>query len=161
MVGQLPAVEMLVDAEGVSNVSYHGVIFEHSTWMRPSSPWGFVDVQAGWTLACAVGDPCSEGSGEGEGEQSETPAALSFRASTGVSISSCTFRHLGQNGVSFSHGSHSNSVEGSTFTDLSASAVAVGTRDNPTNKTNNTALQVICADFCVILYETPLADLDS
>ena len=92
VVGQLPVVEMLVDAEGVSDVSYHGVTFEHATWMRPSTGWGFVDVQAGWTLACAVGDPCSGGSGEGQGEQSETPSALSFRSSSGVNISSCTFR---------------------------------------------------------------------
>ena len=38
VVGQLPTIEALVDAEGVTDVSYHGITFEHSTWMRPSTP---------------------------------------------------------------------------------------------------------------------------
>jgi hypothetical protein len=44
--------------------------------------------------------------------------------------------HLGSNAVAFSHGSHGNTVSYSQFRDISASAVAIGTRDNPTNKTD-------------------------
>jgi hypothetical protein len=47
-------------------------------------------------------------------------------------------RHLGSNGLSFSLGSHGNTVSHSLFRDISASAVAIGTRDNPTNKTAST-----------------------
>jgi hypothetical protein len=38
--------------------------------------------------------------------------------------------------VGFSHGSHGNTVSHCQFRDISASAVAIGTRDDPTNKTD-------------------------
>jgi hypothetical protein len=41
---------------------------------------------------------------------------------------------MGANALSFSGGSQSNTVRHSTFTDISASAVAIGTRGNPTTR---------------------------
>jgi hypothetical protein len=45
-VGVLPTSEVLVEASGVHGITYRNIVFEHTTWMRPSSPLGFVDVQA-------------------------------------------------------------------------------------------------------------------
>ena len=124
-VGQLPMVETLVEATAVTGVSYEGVGFEHATWMGPSSNLGFVDVQAGFCLTCPRG---TESGGGTAACHRETPAALQFHQVTNVSFTGCHFAHLGSNGISFSKGSHGNSVSRCHFSDISASAVAIGER---------------------------------
>ena len=133
-VGHLPVVESLIIATGVSAVTYSNITFEHATWLHPNTR-GFVDIQGGYTINCEVSDPCGNGGAGGPGQAFETPAALQFQQSNHVSFVGCTFQHLGSNGVGFTRGSHNNSVSRCTFVDISASAVAIGTRDNPTNKT--------------------------
>jgi hypothetical protein len=140
--GQLPMVEQLVQGAGAHDLSFENLAFQHATWMAPSADgYGFVDVQGGYTLHCKEGDSCSKGSGEGPGEARETPAALQFTAAKNITISKCSFAHIGSNAVAFSHGSHENTVRHCHFHDISASAVAIGTRDNPTNKTKDPSLQ--------------------
>ena len=118
---------------GVRGLSFTNVVFEHVTWLGPSTPIGFVDVQAGFCLACAVGEEenCLPDPGDSPEHPPppslkfrETPAALAFHGSKGVRFDSCTFQHLGANGVSFSGGSQNNTVTRCTFVDLSASAVS-------------------------------------
>lgn len=93
VVGELPAVEQLVVGTNVTSLSHHNLEFAYSTWLGPSGKYGFVDVQAGFTLRCEVGDPCSQGSGEGgPREHHETPAALQFRHAKNVTFSNCSFR---------------------------------------------------------------------
>ena len=66
-VGQLPILETLVNATGVSDVSHDGVAFELATWMGPSrGGLGFVDVQGGFESEIRVRltqDPSSRGRG--------------------------------------------------------------------------------------------------
>ena len=124
-VGQLPMVETLVEATAVTGVTYEGVGFEHATWMGPSTNLGFVDVQAGFCLTCPRG---TESGGGTAACHRETPAALQFHQVSKVSFTGCRFAHLGSNGISFSKGSHGNSVSRCHFSDISASAVAIGAR---------------------------------
>ena len=91
-VGELPTMEQLVVGTKVEGVSYQNIQFQHSTWMGASGPYGFVDVQAGFTLHCKEGDTCSGGTGQGAGEHRDTPASLRFRGSKNVSFSDCGFR---------------------------------------------------------------------
>lgn len=149
--GVLPSVEVLVNATGVHNASFTNIVFEYATWMRPSSSIGFVDIQAGFCLACPVGKEsgCAQDPGDGRGVSpataalifEETPAAVAFHAAREITIDGCRFQHLGSNGLSFSSdlsglGSQNNTVRHSTFADISASAVAIGTRGNPTNRSS-------------------------
>ena len=94
VVGELPTVENLVVANDVDGVSYHNVEFQHSTWMGASGPYGFVDIQGGYTLHCNEGDPCGSGSAGGPGEARETPASLQFRGAKNVTITDCSFRYV-------------------------------------------------------------------
>jgi hypothetical protein len=128
-VGHLPLLDHLISSNASSKLSFDGVTFEHTTWMRPSTT-GFVEVQAGYTMDCAKNEPCSSYTAC-ECTGGETPAALRFVAATGVTIKSCSFQHMGSVGVSFSGGSIGNMVSRCHFTDLSASAVVIGTRENP------------------------------
>ena len=94
VVGELPTVEHLVVGSNVEGVNYHSVEFQHSTWMGASEPFGFVDVQAGYTLHCKEGDPCGSGGGGGAGEARETPASLQFRGAKNVTFTDCGFRYV-------------------------------------------------------------------
>ena len=51
-VGELPIVEALVNASGVAGVTYTDLVFQHATWMRPSTPIGFVVRQNPRALCC-------------------------------------------------------------------------------------------------------------
>ena len=62
------------------------------------------------------------------------PAALTFVGARNISIDGCTFRHHGANGIAFRGGSHNNIVRRSIFTQLSASAVEIGTRGGANGK---------------------------
>ena len=51
-VGTLPVVDQLVVGDGVHGLVFQNIAFQHATWMGASGPYGFVDVQGGWTLHC-------------------------------------------------------------------------------------------------------------
>jgi hypothetical protein len=106
-VAHLPVTDHLIAAQDAVDVSFEGVTFEHTTWMRPSTGEGFVEVQSGYCTVCrncsCGGAPCLAANCTCAG--AETPAALRFSRSSGVRFSRCTFRHLGSNGVSFTNGS--------------------------------------------------------
>ena len=130
-VGVLPMTEMLIEAKGVRGIKYSNIFFEHTTWMRPSTSLGFVDVQSGYCLTCPNEeiDHCLNCALSKHHEA--TPAALRFFGSSNVTFTDCTFRHLGSNALSFTLGSQGNLVDRSEFYDLSASAIAIGNRTNP------------------------------
>eukprot|EP01052_Picozoa_sp_SAG31_P040079 SAG31_NODE_5715_length_2366_cov_1.956771_1_plen_634_part_00 len=150
VVGVVPTLETLVNGTDVVGVSFTNLIFEYATWMRPSTAVGFVDVQAGYCLACAVGEEqgCLQDPGDSPEHPPtaalkfyETPAAVTFAGSHNITIDGCTFRHLGSNGVGFIDASQNNTVRHSMFTDISASAVVIGTRGDPTLRQADPALQ--------------------
>ena len=132
-VAHLPTVEHLIDGESVAELSFSGITFEHTTWMRPSTGDGFVEIQSGFCnicRSCSCGNaPCREANCSCTGR--ETPAAVRFSRARGVRFNDCRFQHIGSNGVSFRNGSVDNIVLNSRFEDISASAVAIGTRSNP------------------------------
>ncbi len=132
-IAHLPIVEHLIEARDVVDMKFEDVTFEYTTWMRPSTGKGFVEVQSGFCTACrncSCGNaPCHASNCTCAGI--ETPAALRFSHARGIRLSSCVFQHMGSNGVSFTNGSVGNSVLHSEFEDISASAVAIGARSNP------------------------------
>jgi len=68
---------------------------------------------------------------------SGTPAALTFVAARNVTLFKNTFRHMGANAVAFRAGSHGNTVSRCEFTQLSASAVEIGTRGGSAAASND------------------------
>ena len=135
----LPVVESLLQVDGARDLSFSGITFEHTTWMRPSSPVGFVETQAGDCLVCTAPIPAhkSPGSPTRCVNHSGTPAALTFVAARNVTLFKNTFRHMGANAVAFRAGSHGNTVSRCEFTQLSASAVEIGTRGGSAAASND------------------------
>ena len=97
--GVLPTLETLINSTGVEGASYSNLVFEYATWMRPSTAVGFVDVQAGYCLACDVGEEkgCLQDPGDSPEHPPtaaltfyETPAAVTFQRSHNITIDGCT-----------------------------------------------------------------------
>lgn len=129
-----PVHETLVDIEGtldrfVSHITFKGITFEHTTWMRPSES-GQVSLQAGQYLLDAYSDP-------------NTPAgnvAYVGRPSSGISVKNarninfedCLFQHMASTAVDFVSGTKQVKVEGCAFNDIGGTAVQAGFFGNET-----------------------------
>lgn len=121
----LPVLETLLHGAGtlaapLRHVRFEGLTFAHATWLAPSGPQGYVEMQAGIRLV-----------GGGTWASQKTPAAVRFEAADHVTISGCTFTHLGAGGLSFELGAHDNLVVGNRFDDLSAGAIQLGDVTEP------------------------------
>jgi hypothetical protein len=116
---ELPVLEALVVGTGtpaapLHDVAFEGVTFAHATWLAPSSPDGYISLQASITNR---GNPAAE----------QKPLAnVTMHATEGVRFSSCTFEHLGGAGLAFEVAARSNLVDLCRFEDISASAVMIG-----------------------------------
>jgi hypothetical protein len=117
----MPIVETLVTSTSSADLTLSNIRFEHATWARPSSELGYAEQQSGGL----VSEPAYNGECDGSTWE-PMESNLMFHGANGVKIDSCEFTHLGAGGVSFVDGSSSNSVTRNTFTDISGTAVQVG-----------------------------------
>ena len=133
---EMPAVEKLIDANGVHDVAFRGLRFSYATWLTPSSPEGFSEIQAGYTITgktgyatqglCqfVAGGTCPYASWTRE------PGNVSVTGQR-VEFSDDAFTHLGAAGLEFGTGTKDSVVRGSVFTDISGNGIEVGGVDQP------------------------------
>jgi hypothetical protein len=148
----LPTMTSLVRISGtlanpVSNITMRGMVFEHTTWLTPSTSVGYANQQSGTFLPTAFQQPsdfftsCSnlgcrafEGT---RGSWAQVPAAVQVSAATNITFADNTFRHLGQVGLGIGNDADANqsgiglgasavTVTHNTFTDLSGAGIVVG-----------------------------------
>ena len=111
---------------GAALKSITNVGFEYQTWLEPSSPGGFVDLNFGFFFVTPTAvDANVPNSVHG------IPAVLTLTGARGVTVSNCSFRHLGLSGVVADGGSQTIAVTTSTFEDLSGSAIILGNVSDP------------------------------
>jgi hypothetical protein len=147
----LPTMTSLVHVSGtlanpVTNVTMRGMVFEHTTWLSPSTSIGYADQQSGTFIAHAVQQPsdfltsCQSGCQLFEGARNgwwQAPAAVQVSAANNITFSDNTFRHLGQVGLGIGNDANANdsgvglgassvTVMHNTFTDLSGAGIVVG-----------------------------------
>lgn len=139
---EVPVLEKLIDAQGtvdapVHNIQFVGMEFAYATWLRPSGPEGFSEIQANYTLsgpnAWAVQGLCKlvPNGGCPYGAWTKTPGNVSFAYSHDVQFIGDAFTHLGAAGLDFGNGAQRNNVEGSVFTDISGNGIELGGVDKP------------------------------
>ena len=139
---ETPVLETLIDGQGtvdapVHNIVFTGIEFAYATWLRPSGPEGFSEIQANYTLtgrdAWAVQGLCKLAPNGGcpYGAWTKTPGNVSFAYSHDVQFRGDAFVHLGAAGLDFGNGAQGNNVEGCIFTDISANGVELGGVDKP------------------------------
>ena len=122
----VPRLEELVRVQGsdadhqAKNIAFQGITFEHAGWLRPNT-MGQSDAQNNVIREGNVPPKNIVGAGE-----QLVGAAVNLKFASSVDFTGNRFEHNGANALNMYAGSQDNTVIGNRFTDLSASAVAVG-----------------------------------
>ena len=125
-------------ATPLHDVTFQGLEFAYSTWLRPASDEGFVEMQANFTIT-GVGGSKSQGLCNYSEPKGTCPfaawtrpdAAVDLTGTKNVSFLDNTFQHLGGAGLGFQHGVTGNLVRGNTVTDVSGIGILLGAVDDP------------------------------
>ena len=110
---EVPVVETLFNVSGtsnapVSNLTFSGLTFRLSNWLQPSTGIG---------LACAQAN---------QGDPWHVLGAFEITGGHNITVSSCTFRELGGDGINILTASQNTTVDRCLFLNIAAGAVQVG-----------------------------------
>jgi hypothetical protein len=154
---EVPALEKLVDGQGtaqapIRDLAFRNLGFQYATWLTPSSPEGFSEIQAGYTITgptgyatqglCqfAPGGTCPYASWTKE------PGNVSVSYGQRVEFTDSAFTHLGAAGLDLGNGSQDSVVRGNVFTDISGNGVEIGGVDKPQGIDADVTRNVTVAD---------------
>jgi hypothetical protein len=144
---EAPVLEALVTGGGTAASPLHDVVFDglqfsYATWMGPSGPNGFSEVQANY-LVWGGGDPTA---GNAEFLWHQTPANVSLTYAQNVHFVNSAFVHLGAAGLALGNGAQQCLVQGNVFTDISGNGIALGNVDMRSATGNDQTLGNTIAD---------------
>jgi hypothetical protein len=139
---EVPVLETLVSGHGtadapIHDVSFRGLQFSYGTWLTPSTPEGFSEIQANYTITGPNGFASQglcqffAGGTCPFGNWTRAPANVSFSYDHGVEFLGDVFTHLGAAGLDLGDGSQDGVVKGCVFTDISGNGLALGGVDMP------------------------------
>lgn len=114
----------------VRNITFKGITFSHTTWMRPSEK-GHVPLQAGMYLTEAYKlrpqiDRPNNHKLDNQGWLGRADAAIEVRYAENVSFDACRFEHLGGSGLDYVVGCRGGIVTQCTFTDIAMNGYVCG-----------------------------------
>lgn len=120
-----PLAETLLKGEGtlaqpVRDIEIRGITFAYATWMYPSGPYGFRELQANLLVWDGQVDK------RDFNKDQKTEAAVTFNNARGITLERNVFEHLGAAGLEIEGGSQSNLVQGNIFRDLSGTGILLG-----------------------------------
>jgi hypothetical protein len=139
---EAPALERLITGGGtaddpVHDIAFRGLQFSYATWLTPSSPEGFSEIQAGYTITGPTGYATEGLCGFTPGGQcpfgawTPEPGNVSLDHGRGIDFSDDAFVHLGAAGLRLGDGTQSSTVRGDIFTDISGNGLEIGGVDQP------------------------------
>ncbi|MBD3322736.1 MAG: hypothetical protein GF350_16665 [Chitinivibrionales bacterium] len=102
----------------VLNLEFHGIIFEYSTWMKPSHE-GNLDMQAGMFSWVVNISPYFQ-------FLDRPPAAVRAYATDNIRFESNVFRHMGATGLDIYSGNTNATVIGNTVYDITGNGMMFG-----------------------------------
>ncbi len=151
---EMPVLEQLIDGQGTAAASIHDVSFRdlrysYATWLTPSSPEGFSEIQAGYTVTgpngWATQGLCQFTPGGTCPYASWTPEPGNVEVSHGqrMEFTDSVFTHLGAAGLRLGDGSKDTTVSGDVFTDISGNGVEVGGVDQPDGPDITSGVRVV------------------
>ena len=140
----VPGLEQLVRVQGTlsspaHHIQFHGLSFEHATWIVPSSE-GFIGDQAFTVFTQTLPeDEITSYPGH------RHPAAVHVEAANNIRFERNVFKHLGSSGLNLYIGTQDVTVVGNLFMDISAGGIAVdlNLEGNPTDTRKITRRPVI------------------
>lgn len=139
---EAPLLQKLIVGHGtpdnpVHNIMFSGIQFSYATWLFPSSPEGFSEIQANYMVTGTHGYK-TQGLchlvPHGQcpfGVWTQTPGNVSFTNDHHIQFIRDAFVHLGAAGLQFGDGSQFDTVKGCVLTDISANGVELGNVDMP------------------------------
>ena len=140
VLGDLLEVKGTLDTP-VHDLAFDGLQFSYATWTQPDTAQGFAEMQADWTLtgpnAAKAQGTCSYSIPPGTcpyTSWTRTPAAVQLSATHDVTLGFDTFSDLGGAGLDLTYGSQGDLVQGNIFTDIAASAIQLGSTDDPAGR---------------------------
>ena len=139
---ELPVLETLVEGSGsastpIDNITFSGLQFSYATWLAPSGPEGFSEIQANYQVTgpdgysrqalchLAPDGMCPYGAWT----QAHGNISLSFAHH--VQFLDDDFIHLGAAALTLGDGAQKDTVRGCIFTDVSGNGVQLGGVDTP------------------------------
>lgn len=156
---ELPLLETLVAGQGtldqpIHHIRFEGLTFAYATWLGSSSSDGYVADQSGQLLV-GPGHPTNF-IGHDQNVV-PTPGNLPFTFASNIVFSGNIFQHLGAVGIQLGFGSRNNKISSNLFTDISSSAIELGSvtamDSHPTDPAyilkNNTILNNLIRNVCV------------
>jgi len=131
----VPMLETLVEVTGsaerpVRNITFKGVAFSHTTWMRPSEK-GHVPLQAGMYLVEAYKlrpqiDRPNNHKLDNQGWLGRADAAVELRYTENINFDGCRFEHLGGSGLDYVLACRRGTTTSCTFTDIAMNGYVCG-----------------------------------
>jgi len=134
---EVPVLETLLDINGspsepAHNIRIQGLTFSYATWLGPSSPEGFSEIQANLMVTGPHGfdrqglcDLVPNGACP-FGAWTKAPGNVRASGARDISFIGDTFTHLGAVGLDLGNGMQNAVVEGCIFTDISGNGLQLG-----------------------------------
>lgn len=133
---EVPALETLVKVEGtpdnpVKDVTFEGITFCHSTWMRPSTS-GHAPLQAGmymieaYKLRPKTVRPNGDHKLDNQGWVGRPAAAVSVNCAENVDFSKCVFEHIASTALDYHTYIKGGSVDRCTLRDVGGNGILAG-----------------------------------
>ncbi|WP_207514160.1 right-handed parallel beta-helix repeat-containing protein [Longitalea luteola] len=139
-----PYLQNIVRVEGtidnpVAHVSFKGIDFKYTTWLRPSQA-GHVPLQAGMYLLDAYklkipGTPDKRGL-ENQGWIGRQPAGVELQYVRNTGFERCNFSHMAATGLDYIKGTQYDTIIGCTFRDIGGTAIQAGYFSDPAFETH-------------------------
>ena len=131
----VPVLEKLLTVEGhidhpVSYLSFKGISFQSSTWLRPSK-MGHVPHQTGMYMLDAyklkVPGTADKKTLENQAWVGRPVAAITVNYAHHINFEACSFEHHAATALDYGKGTHDNVIRGNLFKDIGGSAIVLGT----------------------------------
>jgi hypothetical protein len=129
-----PSIETLVKMEGtidhpVSNISFNGIYFQHTGWLRPSK-YGHVPHQTGMYMLDAyklkIPGTANNQTLENQAWVGRPAAAVVVSFADRIGFENCQFTHLASTGLDFNKAVHASYIKGNLFKDIGGTGILAG-----------------------------------
>lgn len=125
-----PVLETLLHARGVRDLTFRGITFADATWLRPSTPQGFLHYHGNGYYDGGDLQTVTFAEGEGRvtvpGDDATMPGNLIFEDSSGVTLADCRFVRLGAVAVEFRGAGTDNTLRDSEITEVAGGGLVIG-----------------------------------
>ncbi|MFJ6573394.1 right-handed parallel beta-helix repeat-containing protein [Streptomyces sp. NPDC091292] len=125
-----PVLETLLHARGAHDLTFRGITFADATWLRPSTPQGFLHYHGNGYYDGGALETVTFAEGQGQvtvpGDHASMPGNLIFEDTSRTTLEGCRFVRLGAVALEFRGAGAGNTVRDSEITDIAGGGLVIG-----------------------------------